>query len=95
MAVIQWQENQLHMIGKIDFNNANQVLRDGVRLLQVQDTFPVMLDLSELQHGNTLALAICIQWLRVCPKVTDLRLVNVPVKMLGIIRASHLEHLVE
>lgn len=93
MASVIYQEGQFQLSGKIDAENAQHVYQQGLQLIKQNSHFPVFLDLSTLEHGNTLALAVCIQWLRACPDHTGLKLKNVPDKMLGIIRASHLEQL--
>lgn len=94
MTSVTLQQNQLCIVGRIDFANAQQIYQQGSQLLKQHSDFPIMLDLSGLEQGNTLALAIFIQWLRACPNHDSLKLKNVPNKMLGIIHASHLEHLV-
>jgi phospholipid transport system transporter-binding protein len=50
-----------------------------------------VVDLTELEHGSTLALAVLVQWLRETPKNTGLHFKNVPEKMLKIIQACHLQ----
>lgn len=91
MASVIAGAGQFELSGRIDYQNAAQVYQQGLQLIKQHQAFPVILDLSGLEQGNTLALAICIQWLRACPDHQGLKLKNVPSKMLGIVRASHLE----
>lgn len=82
---------QLLLSGKIDFDNAQTVYQDGLRLIQQHQQFPLVVDLIELQHGNTLALAVLVQWLRQTPNAKGLHFENVPEKMLKIIQSCHLQ----
>lgn len=78
--------------GKIDFTNAEQVYQQGLEVILKQASFPVVIDLSALEHGNTLVLAVFVQWLRQVPSFDDLVFKSVPNKMLKIIQSCHLEH---
>lgn len=63
---------QLLLSGKIDFDNAQTVYQDGLRLIQQHQQFPLVVNLSELQHGSTLALAVLVQWLRQTPNAKEI-----------------------
>ncbi|SDC24372.1 STAS domain-containing protein [Acinetobacter boissieri] len=78
--------------GQIDFTNAEQVYQQGLGAILKQTSFPVVIDLSALEHGNTLVLAVFVQWIRQVPNVNDLVFKSVPKKMLKIIESCHLEH---
>nr|WP_152878638.1 STAS domain-containing protein [Acinetobacter guerrae] len=77
--------------GKIDFENAQTVYQDGLRLIQQHQQFPVVVNLSQLQHGSTLALAVLVQWLRKTPNAQGLHFQDVPEKMMKIIQSCHLQ----
>ena len=94
MAELRLDGQCLQLFGQIDYLNAEEFCQQGYRLLASHSVWPVQVDLSEVEHGNTLLLAMIIQWLRKCPQMDSLGLVKVPNKMLGIIKASHLEHLI-
>lgn len=93
MAKLVLHKQQIEIIGQIDFVNAAQVYQQGLDLIAQVQHWPVQINLAQLQHGNTLALAVLIQWLRACPDMLSLRLTHVPAKMQGIIQASHLQQL--
>ncbi|WP_218947264.1 MULTISPECIES: lipid asymmetry maintenance protein MlaB [unclassified Acinetobacter] len=78
--------------GKIDYNNAELYYQDGLKLIQQQQAFPLVVNLAELGHGSTLALAVLVRWLRQTPKAQGLQFKAVPEKMMKIIQACHLEH---
>nr|WP_218945418.1 MULTISPECIES: STAS domain-containing protein [unclassified Acinetobacter] len=78
--------------GKIDYNNAELYYQDGLKLIQQQQAFPLVVNLAELEHGSTLALAVLVRWLRQTPKAQGLQFKAVPEKMMKIIQACHLEH---
>ncbi|MBF7684181.1 STAS domain-containing protein [Acinetobacter sp. B5B] len=91
-AEINVVNQNLVIRGQIDFNNAEQVYKQGLAMILKQSSVPVVIDLSALEHGNTLVLAVFIQWLRQMPNVSDLAFKSVPNKMLKIIQSCHLEH---
>ncbi|WP_218955000.1 MULTISPECIES: lipid asymmetry maintenance protein MlaB [unclassified Acinetobacter] len=78
--------------GKIDYNNAELYYQDGLKLIQQQQAFPLVVNLAELEHGSTLALAVLVRWLRQTSKAQGLQFKAVPEKMMKIIQACHLEH---
>lgn len=89
--MIELQDRVLVVKGKIDFNNANQVYLSGQKLIQQVKEYPLLVDLSGLEHGSTLALAVLVQWLRLTPEMKGLQLTHVPNKMMKIIESCHLE----
>ena len=89
--MIEIVDQQLHISGKIDFDNAQTVYQDGLRLIQQHQQFPLVVNLSQLQHGSTLALAVLVQWLRKTPNAQGLHFKDVPEKMLKIIQSCHLQ----
>lgn len=95
MTTVKLVNDRITVVGHIDFHNANQIYLSGLVLVKAHQKFPIFVDLSQLAQGNTLALAICIQWLRHCPNTESLKLLAVPAKMQGIIRASNLEMLIQ
>lgn len=82
--VLELQHNRLIIKGKIDFNNANDVFEQGKSLLKPTS----VVDLMGLEHGNTLVLAILVQWLRLFPHLT---FDHIPEKMTKIIQSCHLD----
>lgn len=94
VATIAWQDNQLCLNGQIDFNNAAKIYQQGLVYIKQCTHFPIQVNLAQTQQASTLLLAIVIQWLRICPNMQSLKLIAVPEKMQGIIRASNLEHLI-
>lgn len=94
-AQVLMQENEMRLQGHIHFNNAEAIYQNGLALIQQAKQFPIQLNLSALDHGNTLVLAVIVQWLRHCPNHQALQLVDVPQKMLGILAVSNLTHLMQ
>lgn len=64
--MIAIQEQELCVAGKIDFDNAEHYYQKGLALIK-QQTFPLVVNLAELEQGSTLALAVLIRWLRQTP----------------------------
>ena len=86
--MVELKGQQLIVTGKIDFTNANQVFEQGKQyLLSCQSV-----DLSALEQGNTLTLAVLVQWLRLAPQ---LRFEHIPEKMMKIIQSCHLENIIK
>jgi phospholipid transport system transporter-binding protein len=89
--MLKMQQQVLWVSGKIDFHNAEDYYQQGLKLIQ-QQTLPVVVNLSELEQGSTLALAVLVRWLRQTPQAQGLKFQAVPEKMLKIIQACHLQH---
>ncbi|RKG32306.1 STAS domain-containing protein [Acinetobacter tianfuensis] len=90
--MIQFTEQELRVSGKIDYSNAEQFYAAGLKEIQRQQQFPLTVNLSELEHGSTLALAVLVRWLRQTPNAQGLQFKAVPEKMMKIIQSCHLEH---
>lgn len=90
--MIKFDQQELHVCGKIDYSNAEQYYRKGLQEIQAQAQFPVVVNLSQLEQGSTLALAVLVRWLRQTPDARGLQFKAVPAKMLNIIQACHLQN---
>lgn len=88
---IQFKQQNLILVGTIDFKNAETVYQQGLSLILQNKQDKIFADLSQLEHGNTLALAVFVQWLRHTPELNGLIFKAVPDKMLKIIQSCHLE----
>nr|WP_154771900.1 STAS domain-containing protein [Acinetobacter portensis] len=77
--------------GKIDYDNAEEYYQEGLAILQTKIELPAVVDLSQLEHGSTLALAVLVRLLRQTPNSNGLKFKSVPAKMMNIIQACHLE----
>jgi phospholipid transport system transporter-binding protein len=89
--VIQFIDQELQVSGKIDYANAEAYYQQGLKLIQSQNQFPVVVNLAQLEQGSTLALAVLVRWLRQTPKAQGLKFKAVPEKMMKIIQACHLQ----
>ena len=89
--MIEFKNQELHVIGKIAFDNAESYFQNGLKAIQNEAKFPLVINLSQLEHGSTLALAVLVQWLRKTPSAQSLVLKAVPDKMMKIIQACHLQ----
>lgn len=89
--MIEFVNQELVLSGKIDFANAESVYRQGLKMIQAQSQFPMVINLAQLEQGTTLALAVLVQWLRQTPNAQGLQFKAVPEKMLKIIQACHLQ----
>ena len=85
-------DQELHISGKIDYDNAESYYQQGLKLIQSQNQFPMVINLAKLEQGSTLALAVMVQWLRQTPQATGLQFKAVPDKMMNIIQACHLQN---
>lgn len=90
--MIKFSDQELHVSGKIDYNNAQSYYEQGLREIQSQSDFPIVVNLAKLENGSTLALAVLVRWLRQTPQTRGLQFKAVPEKMMKIIQACHLEH---
>lgn len=89
--MIEYIDQQLVVCKTINFENAEQVYQAGLKYIQQHKAFPLVVDLAQLENGNTLSLAVLVQWLRQTPENKGLHFKNVSEKMLKIIQASHLQ----
>ncbi|MDY6456318.1 STAS domain-containing protein [Acinetobacter faecalis] len=89
--MIEFKNQQLVVSGKIDYDNAEEYYQEGLAILQTKIELPAVVDLSQLEHGSTLALAVFVRLLRQTPNSNGLKFKSVPAKMMNIIQACHLE----
>ena len=89
--MIEFKNQELYVSGKIDFDNAENYYLNGLKIIKNQNEFPVTVNLSNLEHGSTLTLAVMVQWLRQTPNRQGLQFKAVPEKMMKIIQACHLQ----
>lgn len=54
--MVQYLNQELVVSGKIDFENAEQQYQAGLAIIKKQTSFPLIVDLKQLEHGNTLSL---------------------------------------
>ncbi|GAB3048242.1 STAS domain-containing protein [Acinetobacter apis] len=85
------KDQQLMLVGQIDFNNAEHVYQQGLKIIQ-SHPLPLVINGEALEHGSTLALAVFVQWVRHVPHTHDLVFKALTKKMLNILQASHLDH---
>ena len=89
--MIQFNNQELQVSGKIDADNAQDYYLNGLRVVQSQSKFPLVVNLAGLESGSTLALAVLVRWLRQTPQAQGLQFKAVPAKMMNIIQACHLQ----
>ena len=90
--MITLNDQEVVITGKIAFDNAEQLYKEGLKLIQNSKQFPMIFNLSGLENGSTLALAVLVRWLRQAPDISSIQFKDVPDKMLKIIQSCHLEH---
>lgn len=88
---MQYVNQQLIVSKTINFENAAEVYQAGLTYIQQHQSFPLLVDLAQLEHGNTLSLAVLVQWLRQTPENKGLHFKNVSEELLKIIQACHLQ----
>ncbi len=88
--VISLVNQEMQVAGKIDYANAEQYYQQGLAVIQ-QQSLPMVVNLAQLEHGSTLALAVLVRWLRQTPQAQGLEFKAVPEKMMKIIQACHLQ----
>lgn len=89
--MIEFKNQELYVSGKIAYENAENYYLNGLRVIQNEKNFPITVNLSQLEHGSTLALSVFVQWLRQTPNLQGLQFKAVPEKMMKIIQACHLQ----
>ena len=89
--MIVFKDQELQVSGKIDYVNAQDYYLNGLRIVQAQSKFPLVVNLAGLESGSTLALAVFVRWLRQTPQAQGLQFKAVPAKMMNIIQACHLQ----
>ena len=88
---MQYINQQLIVSKTIDFENAAEVYQAGLTYFQQHQSFPLLVDLAQLEQGSTLSLAVLVQWLRQTPESKGLHFKNVSEELLKIIQACHLQ----
>lgn len=66
--MIQYIDQQLVVSKTINFVNAEEIYQAGLKHIQQHKSFPLVVDLGQLEQGNTLSLAVLVQWLRQTPE---------------------------
>ena len=88
--MISLVNQEMQVAGQIDYANAEQYYQQGLAVIQ-QQSLPLVVNLAQLEHGSTLALAVLVRWLRQTPQAQGLQFKAVPEKMMKIIQACHLQ----
>lgn len=93
LARIEFAEpNQLQVIGEINHQNVNQLLRDGKAIMRQHAHLQV--DLSQVHHANSAGVALLTEWLRFAKANNKtLSFSKVPEQMLAIIELGGLAKL--
>ncbi|MFW2082107.1 toluene tolerance protein [Acinetobacter guillouiae] len=89
--MIEFKNQELYVSGKIAYETAESYYLNGLKVIQNEKNFPITVNLSQLEHGSTLALSVFVQWLRQTPNLQGLQFKAVPEKMMKIIQACHLQ----
>jgi phospholipid transport system transporter-binding protein len=90
--VIEFKNQELTVSGAINFENAETLYLNGLRIIQMQQQYPIIVNLSQLKAANSLTLAVLVRWLRQTPEAKGLLFKAVPEQMLKIIQSCHLEN---
>lgn len=90
-----WLEgNAFFLSGPVDFGNADAICRDGLELLAAAGP-AVTVDLSGMEGGGSVMVAVLLQWLRASASAgRHLRIVGLTDKLHAIIRVSGLQDLI-
>ena len=89
--MITLKDQEVQVSGKISYDNAEAYYQAGLDQIRQLNQFPLVVNLAELEHGSTLALAVLVRLLRQTPNSNGLKFKSVPAKMMNIIQACHLE----
>ncbi|WP_139853135.1 STAS domain-containing protein [Acinetobacter pullicarnis] len=90
--MIEFKNQELTVSGAINFENAETLYLNGLRIIQMQQQYPIIVNLSQLKAANSLTLAVLVRWLRQTPEAKGLLFKAVPEQMLKIIQSCHLEN---
>ena len=90
--MIEFKNQELTVSGAINFENAETLYLNGLRIIQMQQQYPIIVNLSQLKAANSLTLAVLVRWLRQTPEAKGLLFKAVPEPMLKIIQSCHLEN---
>lgn len=90
-AQIRFQEGRLQLGGVIHFENAQSVLEQGLSLISQAGSL-VIIDVSGLESGGSIDVAVFVQWLRAAQKAgKQLRFDHVSARLQAVIRVSGLK----
>ncbi len=64
--MINFSNQEMQLSGQITYDNAESYYQQGLKVIQSQ-SYPVVVNLAQLEHGSTLALAVLVRWLRQTP----------------------------
>lgn len=92
-ATLAFTEQTLQLRGVVDFNNAEAVYQQGLTWLKQQSAAQLRFDLSGLQSGNTITLAVLMQWLRQLKPTQHAHIEHAPSQLQAIMHASSLDRL--
>lgn len=92
-ATLVFAEHTLQLRGVVDFNNAETIYQQGLTWLKQQSAAQLRFDLSGLQSGNTVTLAVLMQWLRQLNRTQQVQITNAPSQLQAIMHASSLDRL--
>ena len=90
--MITLKDQEVQVSGKISYDNAEAYYQAGLDQIRQLNQFPLGVNLAELEHGSTLALAVMVRWLRQTPDAHSLHFKSVPQKMMKIIQSCLLEN---
>lgn len=89
-ASLSLHNGRLLLGGAVHFENAEAVLLQG-RTLMATLSGPLIIDMSDLQDGNSVLVAVLLQWARdAIRERRDLHIAHMPDKLRAIIRVSGL-----
>ena len=89
--MINFSNQEMQLSGQITYDNAESYYQQGLKVIQSQ-SYPVVVNLAQLEHGSTLALAVLVRWLRQTPQAQGIQFKAVPERMMKIIQACHLQN---
>lgn len=88
--MINFSNQEMQLSGQITYDNAESYYQQGLAVIRSQ-SYPLVVNLAQLEHGSTLALAVLVRWLRQTPNSQSLHFKAIPAKMMKIIQACHLQ----
>lgn len=92
-ATLVFADQTLQLRGIVDFHNAAAIYQQGLTWIQQQSAAQLSFDLSGLQSGNTVTLAVLMQWLRQLKSTQQASIRNAPSQLRAIMHASSLDRL--
>lgn len=85
---------QLRVVGRVDFENANELTAQGERLIE-SEGHDVCVDLAGLTASGSVAIAVLLAWFRHATLLDkEIRFANMPAELLNVIDFSGLEDIV-